>query len=71
MKDKEVFGADADVFAPERWLTADPDRLKTMEAVQGLVFAGGTRWECLGKRLAYIELNKAIFEVSLKSIHTP
>jgi cytochrome P450 len=64
MKDRAIFGADADVFAPERWLTAEPEQLKAMEGVQGLVFAGGTRWECLGKRLAQIELEKTLFEVS-------
>lgn len=64
MKDKSVFGQDADVFEPQRWLDADPAQLKTMEGVQGLVFASGSRWECLGKRLAYVELNKTIFEVT-------
>jgi cytochrome P450 len=64
MKDKDIFGADADVFSPERWLDADPEQLKAMESVQGLVFASGTRWGCLGQRLAYIELDKTIFEVS-------
>jgi cytochrome P450 len=64
MKNKDIFGADADVFSPERWLHAKPGQLKEMEGVQGLVFAGGTRWECLGKRLAQIELEKALFEVS-------
>ena len=64
MKNKDVFGRDADWFEPQRWLNADPTQLKTMEAVQGLVFASGSRWECLGKRLAYVELNKTIFEVT-------
>lgn len=63
MRDRGVFGADADVFCPGRWLDAEPEQLKAMEGVQGLVFAGGTRWECLGKRLAQIELEKALFEV--------
>ena len=64
MKDKDTFGQDADVFEPERWLGVEPDRLKAMLSVQGLVFASGSRWECLGKRLAYLELNKAVFEVT-------
>lgn len=63
MKNQDIFGPDAEVFDPERWLNAAPEQLKDMEAVQGLVFAGGTRWECLGKRLAQIELEKALFEV--------
>lgn len=64
MKDRDIFGVDADIFAPERWINAEPEQLKAMDGVQGLVFAGGTRWECLGKRLAQIELEKALFEVS-------
>jgi hypothetical protein len=35
-----------------------------MEATQGLAFAAGTRWECLGKRLANVEMEKVLFEVS-------
>ena len=64
MKDRTVFGENADVFEPRRWMDAEPARLKEMEATYGLVFAAGTRWECLGKRLAYVELGKVLFEVS-------
>ena len=64
MKDRSVFGDDAHVFEPARWIDADPAKSKEMEAVYGLVFATGTRWECLGKKLAYVELGKVIFEVS-------
>lgn len=63
MKDKASFGPDADSFDPDRWINAEPARLKAMEAAQGLVFMSGSRWECLGKRLAYVELGKVIFEV--------
>lgn len=64
MRDKSVFGEDAEVFEPMRWLEAEPQRLKEMEATQGLTFALGTRWECLGKRLANMEMGKVLFEVS-------
>ena len=64
MKDRAVFGENAGVFEPRRWIDAEPAQLKEMEATYGLVFAGGTRWECLGRRLAYVELGKALFEVS-------
>lgn len=64
MKDREVFGENADIFEPARWLDAEPDKLRRMEGVYGLVFATGTGWECLGKKLAYVELGKVLFEVS-------
>jgi cytochrome P450 len=64
LRNKSVFGEDADVFDPMRWLETDPERLKEMEATQGMVFVAGTRWECLGKRLALMELGKVLFEVS-------
>ncbi len=63
MRNRGVFGDDADTFDPGRWLDADPERLKEMEATQGMVFAAGSRWECLGKRLAYVEMGKVLFEV--------
>ncbi|KAI1381952.1 cytochrome P450 family protein [Hypoxylon crocopeplum] len=63
MKDRRVFGENADVFEPRRWIDADAAQLREMEAVYGLVFATGTRWECLGKKLAYVELRKVIFEL--------
>ena len=65
MKDRSVFGKDADIFEPQRWIDAEPTKLKETEAVYGLVFATGTRWECLGKKLAYVELGKVIFEVRI------
>ncbi|KAK4466256.1 putative cytochrome P450 E-class, group I [Cladorrhinum samala] len=65
LRNKEVFGADADYFRPARWLEEkDADRLRAMEQVQGLCFATSSRWECLGKSVAQLELNKVFVEVS-------
>ncbi|KAK3376132.1 cytochrome P450 family protein [Lasiosphaeria ovina] len=66
MRNRALFGDDADRFEPQRWLDAEPARLKEMEAVQGLAFAAGTRWECLGRRMAYMELGKVLFELFLR-----
>lgn len=77
LRNKEAFGEDADVFNPQRWIDAaadskaNPERLRKMEMTQGLVFGSGTRWECLGKRLAYVELGKVIFEVSVARLIFP
>lgn len=60
---KSVFGPDAELFRPERWLEADKERLKVMTSQLDLVFRYG-KWQCLGKTVALIELNKVFVEVS-------
>jgi cytochrome P450 len=62
-RNKELWGDDANHFRPERWLTEDKARLKEMDAVWELVFGYG-RWQCLGKNVAMMELNKVVVEVS-------
>ncbi|KAJ0338071.1 hypothetical protein KNSL1_012607 [Colletotrichum chrysophilum] len=64
MRSKETFGIDADVFRPERWLeaAADEERFKEMSDVIELAFGYG-RFQCLGKTIAYMELNKIFVEV--------
>jgi cytochrome P450 len=65
MKNKDIFGPDAHMFNPDRWLTANTEKLKAMDDIQGLVFMSKSRWQCLGKAFAYQELGKLFFEVSL------
>ncbi|KAL2016204.1 hypothetical protein VTK56DRAFT_4061 [Thermocarpiscus australiensis] len=57
-----VFGADADVFRPERWLEAGRDERAEMRRVAELVFGYG-RWGCAGKIIALMELNKLLVEL--------
>ncbi|OAA70411.1 benzoate 4-monooxygenase cytochrome P450 [Cordyceps fumosorosea ARSEF 2679] len=61
MRDRDVFGEDADLFRPERWLGAS--RTKTMEQTVMMAFASGSRWECLGKNIAQLELNLVFVEL--------
>ncbi|KAH7303915.1 cytochrome P450 [Stachybotrys elegans] len=59
---KDLFGEDADVFRPERFLeVSDSDRIE-MERNVELVFGHG-RWMCSGKTVAFMELNKIFFEL--------
>lgn len=61
----EIFGADVDVFRPERWLEAeaqDPARKSLMTKAVDLNFGYG-RWVCIGKHIATMELNKIFVEV--------
>lgn len=53
-RDQEVFGADADKFRPERWLTSESgeEAVKEMDRSM-LVFGAGTR-TCIGKNVSII-----------------
>jgi cytochrome P450 len=58
-----VYGEDATMFRPERWIEAKGDKLKEMSSTWDLIFKYG-KWQCLGKTVALIELNKIFVEVS-------
>ena len=58
----KVYGEDAALFRPERWLEASPERLAVMEESFHLVFGYG-RNRCMGENIARLELNKLFFEM--------
>ncbi|KAL9116115.1 MAG: hypothetical protein Q9227_000484 [Pyrenula ochraceoflavens] len=57
-RNKTVFGADADVFRPERWLDADKDKVAEMERYN-MTFGGGAR-TCIGRHISYLEMSKVV-----------
>lgn len=59
---KRIFGDDASLFSPDRWLDADEKKAATMSAVVDLVFSVG-KYQCLGKPVAFMELNKIFVEL--------
>lgn len=65
----EIFGDRVDEYIPERWLEADPARLKEMRATM-FQFGAGAR-TCIGKNISLLELYKLVpsflrrFEVCL------
>ncbi|KAH6846992.1 pisatin demethylase [Chaetomium sp. MPI-CAGE-AT-0009] len=65
MRVPEVWGEDSGQFRPERWLEVErgSQRGKDMEVLVDLVFAGGSRYQCLGKAVAMMEIRKALFEL--------
>jgi cytochrome P450 len=65
---KEVFGEDASLFLPERWLVDDEERVAAMSGVVDLVFSTG-KYQCLGKSVALMEINKIFVEVRIPSDH--
>jgi cytochrome P450 len=62
-RNKNVYGEDSMLFRPERWLKAEGDQLEKMERTLKLAWGYG-KYSCLGKNIALMNLNKALFEVS-------
>jgi cytochrome P450 len=63
-RSREVFGEDAEMFRPERWLINYGEKLARMQRTADLVFGYG-KYMCLGKSVAMLELNKVFVEVSI------
>ncbi|SJL11330.1 uncharacterized protein ARMOST_14733 [Armillaria ostoyae] len=61
---KEIFGDDADVFDPDRWLRDASPKTKTALGVYAnlFTFAGGSR-SCIGWRFAVMELHAFMIEL--------
>jgi cytochrome P450 len=62
VRNKRIWGEDSCVFRPERWIEAPDEKIREMEATLELIFSHG-RWQCLGKNVAMMELNKVFVEV--------
>ena len=62
-RNEEVFGKDAQVFRPERWIEADEETRKKYMRVVDSIFGSG-RFLCLGRHIAMMELHKTFVEVS-------
>ncbi|KAH8816215.1 pisatin demethylase [Xylogone sp. PMI_703] len=60
--DKSIWGDDVNVYRPERWLEGTGEELHLRESTLELIFSYG-RWQCLGKNVALIELNKVFVEL--------
>ncbi|KLU90239.1 cytochrome P450 monooxygenase [Magnaporthiopsis poae ATCC 64411] len=59
---EDLFGKDVHMFRPERFLECDEATSTRMRQTVELVFGYG-RWMCAGKNIAFMELNKAYFEL--------
>ena len=67
---EDIYGQDSEIFRPERWLEADKDTRKGMEACM-FHFGMGSR-TCIGKNISLLEIYKLVpsflrrFEVGRK-----
>lgn len=68
LRSTEHFGSDADLFRPERWMEASEAERSEMERQVEMGFGHG-RWMCAGKPIAFMELFKTFFEVSLAFLY--
>lgn len=62
MRDTAVWGEDADMFRPERWLNLDKDTAAAWMECLDFQFGYG-RYQCLGRALVFTEMNKAVTAV--------
>jgi cytochrome P450 len=63
MRSEKIWGKDARVFRPERWLEATGEERSRMDGLVEMCFGYG-RYQCLGKNIALLELGKVFVEVS-------
>lgn len=60
-RDKGLYGPDADVFRPERWLDSPPEQIRQMENLS-FTFGYGSRG-CIGRNVAMLEITKFVPEL--------
>ncbi|RWA09405.1 hypothetical protein EKO27_g5715 [Xylaria grammica] len=63
-QNKGIYGEDADIFRPERWLVSDRQQVRVMEASH-MGFSRGRR-VCLGQNIAVMQLKKVITALVMK-----
>lgn len=63
-RNKSIFGPDADVFRPERWLTSKKEERAVLDR-NFLSFGNGPR-TCIGKNISLLEMSKVIPQVVRK-----
>ncbi|KAK8001025.1 hypothetical protein PG991_013247 [Apiospora marii] len=67
LRSAAIFGADADVYRPERFMELGPEDRAVMERDAELGFGSG-QWQCVGKAISFLEMNKIVFEAGAHQI---
>ncbi|KAI1636931.1 cytochrome P450 [Biscogniauxia mediterranea] len=62
LRSKAIFGEDANIFRPERFLEVDEETQAELQRNVEFVFGNG-RWMCSGRPIAFMELHKVYFEL--------
>ena len=66
---KKIYGPDADLFRPERWIEASVEKAVEMTNTVDLCFHYG-RYQCVGKPVAMMEFSKLFVEVGSDCLST-
>ncbi|KAK6841133.1 hypothetical protein PG987_001993 [Apiospora arundinis] len=61
LRSTKLFGADADVYRPERFMELGAEDRVAMERNVELAFGSG-QWQCVGRVISFMEMNKIVFE---------
>lgn len=62
LRSTSLFGENTDIFRPERFTALNKTKRNEMERNVELAFGSG-QWMCAGKTIAFMELNKVVFEL--------
>lgn len=66
LRDPDIFGPDAHLFRPERWLDVEDEEAKRrMDRAHEMIFGSG-RFLCLGREIAMMHIVKVVAEVSAR-----
>ncbi|KAJ5382246.1 hypothetical protein N7517_000157 [Penicillium concentricum] len=74
-RDQAIWGADADIFRPERWL--EDEQMARRYEVANMTFGGNGPRMCIGRNIALVEIHKFIaqllrnFDVELVNLEVP
>jgi cytochrome P450 len=60
-RDRDLYGSDADMFRPERWIESSPELIQRMENLS-FTFGYGSRG-CVGRNIAMLEITKFVPEL--------
>lgn len=64
LRDPEVFGEDAEIFRPDRWLEdVSEEQRRKMDQAHELIFGSG-RFICMDREIAMMHITKIVAEVS-------
>ena len=66
LRSTKLFGPDADTYRPDRFMELQGEDRAALERNVELAFGSG-QWQCVGRVISFMEMNKIVFEASQDS----